>query len=258
MKIPRSLLVATASALLGGASLPATETDDRIESAAKASHVFKTYLKDDRIGAVSRDGAVVLTGTVADPSHRALAEHTVENLPGVTGVDNQLTVVGDAPPEHSDDWVAAKVRAALLFHRNVSASRTHVVVHDGVVTLRGEALGLAQLKLTAEHAGDVDGVTEVLNEMTISRKLEPAKPAAAEVIDDASITAEVRATLAAHRSTRDVRAKVQAADGVVTIQGVARNEAEKDSVTRLAADVEGVFRVVNRMTLDVPGGDRPK
>ena len=49
--------------------------------------------------------------------------------------------------------------------------------HDGVVTLRGEALGLAQLKLTAEHAGDVDGVTEVLNEMTIRRKLVPAKPA---------------------------------------------------------------------------------
>lgn len=130
--------------------------------------------------------------------------------------------------------------------------------HDGVVTLRGEALGLAQLKLTAEHAGDVDGVTEVLNEMTIRRKLEPAKPAVAEVIDDASITAEVRATLAAHRSTRDAGAKIQAADGVVTIQGVARSEAERDSVTRLAADVEGVLRVVNRMTLAVPGADRPQ
>jgi osmotically-inducible protein OsmY len=101
-------------------------------------------------------------------------------------------------------------------------------------------------------------VTEVLNEMTIRRKLEPAKPAVAEVIDDASITAEVRATLAAHRSTRDAGAKIQAADGVVTIQGVARSEAERDSVTRLAADVEGVLRVVNRMTLAVPGADRPQ
>jgi osmotically-inducible protein OsmY len=141
---------------------------------------------------------------------------------------------------------------------SAEGGRRGVGVHDGVVTLRGEALGLAQLKLTAEHAGDVDGVTEVLNEMTIRRKLEPAKPAVAEVIDDASITAEVRATLAAHRSTRDAGAKIQAADGVVTIQGVARSEAERDSVTRLAADVEGVLRVVNRMTLAVPGAERPQ
>ncbi len=90
MKIPRLLLVATASTLLGAVSLLATETDARIESAAKASHVFKTYLKDDTIGTVSRNGAVVLTGTGADAAHRALAEHTVENLPGVTRLDHQL------------------------------------------------------------------------------------------------------------------------------------------------------------------------
>jgi osmotically-inducible protein OsmY len=141
---------------------------------------------------------------------------------------------------------------------SAEGGRQGVGVHDSVATLRGEALGLAQPKLTAEHAGVHDGVTEVLNEMTIRRKLEPAKPAVAEVIDDASITAEVRATLAAHRSTRDAGAKIQAADGVVTIQGVARSEAEKDSVTRLAADVEGVLRVVNRMTLGVPAADRPQ
>ncbi len=154
--------------------------------------------------------------------------------------------------------MAAKVKAALLFHRNVSASRTHVTVHDGVVTLRGEALGLAQLKLTAEHAGDVDGVKEVRNEMTIGRKLESPKSAVADPVDDASITAEVRATLAAHRSTSAVSVKIQTTDRVVTIQGVARNEAEKDSITRLVADVEGVLSVVNPMTLGVPVADRSR
>src|SRR5271165_4446780 len=101
MKSAYSLaLLAATSALLGSSGpLLATTTDDRIESSAKQSYVFKTYLKNDAITTVSLNGVVTLTGTVALESHRTLAADTVASLPGVTKVDDQLTVKGEKPAE---------------------------------------------------------------------------------------------------------------------------------------------------------------
>ena len=131
--------------------------------------MFKTYLKDDSIKTESKDGVVTLTGTVADASHKSLAEDTVASLPGVKSVDNQLLVSGEQPAEHSDAWITMKVKTALLFHRNVSATGTNVYTKDGVVTLQGEASSMAQKELTTEYAKDIDNVKSVKNDMTIAK-----------------------------------------------------------------------------------------
>jgi osmotically-inducible protein OsmY len=246
-----ALLVTTGALLVTSASLRASETDDRIESSAKKSHVFKTYLKDDAITLRSKDGIVTLRGTVAEVSHKSLAQDTVEGLPGVKSVDNQLKVTGESHAEHSDGWIGAKVKTALLFHRNVRATKTDVNVTDGVVTLSGEASSLAQKELTTEYAKDVEGVKVVKNEMTIAKT--PAKPTETigEKIDDASITAQVKSSLMSHRSTSALKTKVETTDGVVTVSGMARNAAEKSLVTKLVTDIDGVISVVNNMTIEI-------
>ncbi len=238
--------------LTTSASLRASDTDDRIVSSAKKSYVFKTYLKNDSIKAESVNGAVTLTGTVANSSHKSLAEDTVEGLPGVKSVDNQLKLAGESPAEHSDGWIAFKVKTALFFHRNVSGSATQVSVTDGVVLLRGEASSVAQKELTTEYAKDIDNVKEVHNEMTIVKT--PIKPdeTAGEKIDDASITAQVKSALLLHRSTSALKTKVETTDGVVTVSGIAKNAAEKSLVTKLVTDINGVTGVVNNMTIAVP------
>ena len=60
----------------------ASETDNRIESAFKKTYVYKTYLKDEHIKISSKDGAVTLSGTVADETHKPMAQDTAEALPG--------------------------------------------------------------------------------------------------------------------------------------------------------------------------------
>jgi len=246
-----ALLAVTGALLVASTSLRASETDDRIESSAKKSYVFKTYLKDDSIKTASKNGVVTLTGTVAENSHKSLAQDTVESLPGVKSVDNRLKVKGESPAEHSDGWISTKVKTTLLFHRNVRATKTDVNVTDGVVTLSGEASSMAQKELTTEYAKDVEGVKDVKNEMTIAKT--PAKPAETigEKIDDASITAQVKATLMSHRSTSALKTKVATTDGVVTVSGIARNAAEKSLVTKLVADIDGVISVVNNMTIEI-------
>ena len=143
-----------------------------------------------------------------------------------------------------------KVKSALLYHRNVSGTKTEVFVKDGVVTLKGEAATQAQKELTTEYAKDVAGVKDVSNEMTVSSAPVKVAETMGENIDDASITAQVKATLLSHRSTGVLRTKVATKDGVVTLMGQARNAAEKDLVTKLVGDVNGVKSVVNNMTIE--------
>jgi osmotically-inducible protein OsmY len=247
-----ALLAATSALLVTSASLRASDTDSRIESSAAKSYVFKTYLKNDSIKTVSQDGVVTLTGTVAEESHKSLAENTVASLPGVKSVDNQLKVSGEQPAEHSDAWITTKVKTALLFHRHVSATGTTVYTKDGVVTLQGEASSLAQKELTTEYARDIDNVKEVKNEMTIAKTPATPKETMGDKIDDASITAQVKSSLLSHHSTSAMHTGVSTTDGVVTLSGVAKNDAEKSLVTKLATDINGVTSVINNMTVAVP------
>jgi hyperosmotically inducible periplasmic protein len=245
------LLGATSALLTTSTSTQASDTDSRIESSAAKSYVFKTYLRDDSIKTESKDGVVTLTGTVADSSQKSLAQDTVENLPGVKSVDNQLLIKGDQPAEHSDSWISAKVKTTLLFHRNVSATGTTVYVKDGIVILQGVAPSLAEKELTTEYAKDIDNVKGVKNDMTVAATPGAPDSTVGDKIDDASITAEVKSSLLSHRSTSALRTGITTTDGVVTVTGAAKNSAEVTLVTRLVTDINGVTKVINNMTIDV-------
>jgi len=251
-----SLIVTMSFMLLSNTNLYASTTDDRIESSAKETYVFKTYLKDDSIKVVSDGGAVTLTGTVQEDSHRSLAKDTVAELPGVKSVDNKLTTKEKTPSAGTDAWLITKVKFTLLFHKNVNAVGTNVTAEHGVITLRGEASSIAQKDLTGEYAGDVEGVRSVNNMMSVPASAQGKSmigmkaEALGEAVDDASITAMVKGTLLYHRSTSALNTNVVTEKGVVTLKGKAGNDAEKALAGKLANDVHGVKKVVNDMTND--------
>ena len=254
MRINYPLALVLAAGVLAFTSAPvrASETDSRIESSFKKTYVYKTYLKDEHIKISSKDGAVTLSGNVADETHRPMAQDVAEALPGVTSVDNRIEFRGDRPAEKSDTWISMKVKAALLYRRNVSGTKTEVYVKDGVVTLKGVAASQAQKDLTTEYAKDIDGVKSVENEITVSPSLGTRGETTGEKVDDASITAQVKGSMLAHRSTSMLKTKVTTNDGVVTVSGTAKNEAEKALVTKLVTDINGVQSVVNSMTIEEP------
>ena len=242
-----SIMAAAVALLTFSVPVHASQMDSRIELSAKQSYVYKTYLQGDDIKIQSRDGVVTLTGIVSDESHKSLAQDTVAGLPGVKSVDNRLEVKGESRTKNLDAWLTTKVKTTLLFHKNVS-TWTDVSVENGIVTLRGEAASQAQKDLTTEYAKDVEGVKDVINEMTISATSEKTQTMG-EKIDDASITAQVKMTLLFHRSTSAVNTKVETNNGVVTLYGKASNKAEKDLATKLVSDVKGVASVKNQMTI---------
>ena len=236
----------------------ASDTDKKIELSARQSYVFKTFFKDDDIKVQSKDGVVTLTGSVPTESYKSLAWETVANLPDVMSVDNKLVVKGEAPDEDTDAWLITNVKTALLFHRNVNATKIEVSAKDGIITLRGEIASIPQKDAATEYAWDVQGVKDVKNEMTVSNNdsksdkttLGEKVDALHESIDDASVTALVKTMLLYHRSTSALNTTVNTKDGVVYLGGRAKNGAEEDLATELVSDVHGVRRVVNNMIVE--------
>ena len=256
--IYRLAMIATvASTFLISSPIFAVGTDDQIESTAKRTYVFKTYLKDDNIKLQANEGVVTLTGTVSDTSHKSLAGETVAGLSGVKSVDNKLVEKNGAPAAKSDAWLITKVKTTLLFHKNVNATGTEVTSQDGIITLRGHASSTAQKDLTSEYAMDVEGVKNVKNEMSVAiASIKTTTPATTtkldtvvDSIDDASVTGMVKATLLSHRSTSAINTTVDTKDGVVTLGGKAKTAAEKDLAGKFAGDVNGVTKIVNNMTV---------
>ena len=246
------LTVAAAAVVLVATSTPAmsADMDDRIESSFIQSFIYKRYLKDEKIKISSREGAVILSGSVSDESGKMMAQNIAEAIPNIKSVENHIEITGNHPAEKSDIWISMKVKGSLMYHRNVNAMNTEVGVKDGVVTLKGEAASQAQKELTAEYANDIDGVKEVKNEMTTAASPKPETQTMTEKIDDASVTAQVKMALMTHHSTSSVSTKVATKDGEVTLTGIAKNDAEKSLVTKLVADIQGVASVKNLMTVE--------
>lgn len=257
-------LAGVAGGVLVASPAQASRTDSRIESAAKNSYVFKTYLKDDSIEVKSDHGVVTLTGSVADEGQKAMAVETVSNLPGVVSVNNELTVNGgnaavDSKASGSDAMLELKIKSSLLFDRGVSAD-TKVVARDGVVTLYGPADNQAQKDRVTQCVRDVDGVRDVHNEMSVAAEApvtgnpgpangEYAPRTIGEKIDDASVTAEAKVTLVSHSALNGSHISVTTRRGVVMLDGTAQTQAQKDLADRLVNDLKGVNRVVDHINV---------
>jgi osmotically-inducible protein OsmY len=235
------LLIASPIALFAS-----SETDRKIEDTTMASYNFRTVL-DGHVQVKSDGGIVTLTGTVQDKDQRSLAEDTVDNIPGVMSVNNEI-VVSAAFAEHSDAWIAFKIRGELLIKANVSAASTTVAVKNGVATLSGTADNIAQKELTEVYASQVDGVKSV-DDYIVVNPTPTMGETVAENMDDASITTQVKYTLLSHKATSALRTKITTTDGAIEITGEANSDAEKDLVTKLAQDIRGVKSVTNDMTV---------
>jgi hyperosmotically inducible protein len=122
-----TLMMAAVALLAISVPVHASTMDDRIESTARDSYVFKTYLKSDDIKIQSRDGVVTLTGIVSEEYHKI----------------------------------------TLLYHRSTSALKAKVETRRGVVTLSGKASNAAEVSLATKLEDDINGVKSVKNLMTI-------------------------------------------------------------------------------------------
>lgn len=80
-----------------------------------------------------------------------------------------------------------------------------------------------------------------------------ATEAAGEVVTDAWITTKVKADLLATDNVSGTAVSVDTKDGVVTLSGTVKSQAEADKAVALAEGIKGVTKVVSQVKVEASG-----
>jgi osmotically-inducible protein OsmY len=120
------------------------------------------------------DGVVTLKGQADSQAQKDLTGEYAKDIDGVKGVNNQMSIApmtnkADQPKDTriDDASITAQIKMAFLTHHSTSAFKTGVETNNGIVTLSGSATSGAGKDMATKVASDINGVTNVVNNMTI-------------------------------------------------------------------------------------------
>ena len=144
-----------------------------------------------------------------------------------------------------DSVLTSKVKLALIDDPVTKAGQINVETFRGVVQLGG-FVDTAQAKEQATKvARSVTGVKEVRNDLRVSTP----QATAGQVIDDATVTASVKAKLAEDSTTKAHQVNVETQKGVVQLTGFVDSTTAKARAGELARTVDGVAMVRNDLEI---------
>lgn len=123
-----------------------------------------------------------------------------------------------------------------------------------LVTAVAIAFGLAACNRAEEPRTPGEKVDQVVGQVKEATEqaraaTEQAAAGARSAVNDAAITASVKAELARDGELSALAIDVDTSEGRVALRGTAPNATARDRATRLAAAVEGVRGVENQLTL---------
>jgi len=157
----------------------------------------------------------------------------------------------------NDARLETRISTTYALNPHLQAGDITVSVHDGKATLTGTVPEDINRELAGQFARNVEGVTEVDNQLVIDPDY--ARPEAAEApsfsdrMTDATITAAVKSKLMWTRHAEGLATEVSTASGNVTLEGTAESQAAKELAERLATTTPGVVSVDNRLEVKKPG-----
>jgi hyperosmotically inducible periplasmic protein len=157
----------------------------------------------------------------------------------------------------NDARLEARISTTYALNPHLQAGDITVSVREGKATLTGTVPEDINKELAEQFARNVDGVTEVDNQIVIDA--DHAGPEATESrsfgdrMTDATITAAVKSKLMWTRHAEGLATEVSTASGKVTLEGTAESLAAKNLAERLATTTPGVVAVDNRLEVKEPG-----
>ena len=120
------------------------------------------------------DGVVTLKGQADSQAQKDLTGEYAKDIDGVKSINNQMSIApiankADQPKDTriDDASITAQIKMAFLTHHSTSAFKTGVETNNGIVTLSGSATSGAGKDMATKVASDINGVTNVVNNMTI-------------------------------------------------------------------------------------------
>ncbi len=157
-----------------------------------------------------------------------------------------LAAVGCA---QSDAGITTKVKSELVADDLVKARQINVDTTDHVVTLTGEVRTAEEESRALEIARKTEGVTNVVDLITVVPEQAASGSTPAGLLSDAGITAAVKTKLLADPDTPGLKLEVDTKDQVVTLSGTVANQTQKEEALQIARNTEGVRGVNDQVTI---------
>lgn len=233
-----SLLTLTLILVLSALPVSAARTqaqknldDQDITDAVETELLLDEGVASHRVDVSTREGVVLLAGTVENLLAKERAVKLAESVKGVRSVVNQIVV----EPHFglTDTEIRRDVNDALLSDPATESFDIGVGVEDGVVTLSGTVESWTEQELALEVAKRVRGVKDVKDKLYISYK--PDRP-------DQEIKNDIERRLESDVWVDDGLIDVAVQDGKVTLSGTVGSAAEKRQA-KLDARVAGMKSV---------------
>jgi osmotically-inducible protein OsmY len=140
------------------------QTDSTIATAALNALKWSTSVPEENLTVSVSKGWVTLEGKVEWNYQKESAEKAVEELIGVKGVTNHISV----SPHIKSREVKSEIKAALHRYAELESRNIDVEASDSAVTLRGQVRSWAERKEAENAAWMAPGVTQVKNEIIVS------------------------------------------------------------------------------------------
>ena len=209
-----AILISAASLVITAAC---SQSDAGITTAVKTKMAADDTVKASEINVDTHNHVVTLNGTVGSQAEKERAMIIARDTKGVTSVVDDL-IVGPVPAATTGavDRVEDQARDA--------KEKTEDAAHDTKVKTEDAA---HDAKVKTENAADKTG----------------------EVLTDAAITSEVKTKFLAEPGVSGLAINVDTTNGVVTLTGMVKSQAEMNKAMMVARNSKGVKRVVNHLKI---------
>ena len=115
------------------------------------------------------EGRVLLAGRVEKPEHRVDAVRLAWNAAGVTEVINEIQIAKtrDIGDYSRDGWITARLRAKILFDKDIASINYSIDTVGRIVYLMGIARNGAERERVKAHARDIPYVKRVISHVIL-------------------------------------------------------------------------------------------
>jgi osmotically-inducible protein OsmY len=261
------------------ATQPAERQDDAwITTSLQGRFYADDAVRGRNVNVSTQNGVVTLQGTVDSETARQRAVAIAREVDGVTDVQDQLRVdtaaattgMADRPDAATRDeqptgttgdldttpgWITTKIQAQYFVNAEIKPWNIDVTTaNNGVVTLEGEVEETADKTEAVRIARETEGVTRVEDRLRVRGEAgrETADSAVSMERPDVWLTAKVQSKYFLDDEVKGLDIDVDTNEGVVTLSGTVRSEAERRQALALARNTEGVREVVDKLQL-TPG-----
>ncbi|SDU30396.1 BON domain-containing protein [Halopseudomonas salegens] len=169
---------------------------------------------------------------------------------------SSIAVIADTTTQGLND-ARQETRISTTYELNpyLRDHNLQVTVEDGKATLTGNVTDDVNKALAKEIAQGVEGINSVENNIVVdanhrSAERNNAERGFGERIEDASISAAVKAKLMWSKNAEGLATDVATKNRRVTLSGTANSEADSELAERLAANTRNVVSVDNQLRVE--------